>query len=61
MDEQISYMNSEQGVPTPFIAAYSYSDMQRLHGGPNLHKDPKIGLPLKTDMFTVQYLQKAGY
>ena len=61
LDSQLGYLMSIQGNPVVFTIAYNYVDVQALHGCPNNFKDPKFGMELKTDMFTVQNLQRSGY
>jgi hypothetical protein len=51
---------SKQGEPVTYAVSYNYTDMQRLHGSPNFHKDPEFGMELDAEMFTLQYLQRVG-
>ena len=61
LDSQIGIYKSVQGNQVIAPVGYNYVDVQRLHGGPNAFGDPKFGVVMKPDMFTLQHLQRVGY
>jgi hypothetical protein len=60
MDSFIGYKTSVKGYPVADVVGYNFADMQRYHADPNVFKDIKHGEEYSLEIFTLQYIQKAG-